>query len=198
MSRMGVAGLAVLLLVGCAAPVTAVPRSNAWPGPSPIPTPDDEATHPQISPEPEPEPTPAFVAQPRSPDDLTEIDCGNEPLAGGFTLVDAALGSRVMRLAVLNCADEAIELGVPAMHGVDSSLVEHDMTVDATAGGMLSPDQHVSLELTWAGNGRCERGIQRLTVALGGQEFSVEDCLQLGGEYAPERDEDIRTRWMEH
>lgn len=188
---------AIALLAGCAAPTIAVPRSNAWPGPSPSPTPDEAETVPQFSPEPEPEPTPAFVATPRDPEHLTEIECGDEPLAGGFSVVQAALGTRVMVLTVINCADEAITLGVPAVRGLDSDLVEHELLVAATPGGTLSPEQHVGLELTWASNGRCERGVQRLTVTLGGQQFAVEDCLQLGGEYAPEGDVDLRTRWKE-
>ncbi len=194
MRRRALAGLACVALLGaCQQGVDAVPGSNAWPGPTPTPTPDP--TLPVPSPEPEPEPSPRFVATPRDEEAIAPLTCGDEPLAVGFGLVQAALGTRVMDVGVLNCGDEAIRLGRPTLTGVDAALVAQTVSTDAPDGGTLQPGERTTLELDWRSNGRCERGIQQLTITIADERYTVEDCLQLGGEHAPDEDPTVRARW---
>lgn len=191
MLRRAARAFGLLALAGCAGTVEAIPAGNAWPPPTPEPS----GTAVQPAPVSEPEPTPAFVARPRTEEDLVELTCADAPLAGGFGLVGAAAGTRVLRLNVRNCTDEPIDLTAPTLTGLDSSRHEVFLTTDAPAGGALKPHVTRALDLHWPTNGRCERGVQRLTVHLAGQVFVVEDCLQLGGHKAPERDVEVTGRW---
>ena len=118
--------------------------------------------------------------------------------AVNFIGYDAALGSRYHWARVRNCTAEAQLLPDPVLHGRDlgniwgelSSEPREDQSVT------LQPDESIELQLHWLSNGTCERGIQDLRVQLGDQTFdSPENCLQLWGNFAPEREEDITWNW---
>ncbi|WP_296140150.1 DUF4232 domain-containing protein [uncultured Tessaracoccus sp.] len=194
MRRLVLAGLAsacLVLATGCQPAVVAVPGSNAWSGPSP----DPHETLPVPSPEPEPEPSPRFVATPRGQEAGIPLTCGDEDLAVGFGPVQSALGTRVMEVGLRNCGDEGILLGRPTLEGVDSGLATHAISADATDGGTLPPDGRATLELNWHSNGRCERGVQRLSLSVAGTRTTVEDCFQLGGDHAPDDEPTVWARW---
>ncbi|MHA7859827.1 hypothetical protein ACX1DX_00345 [Tessaracoccus sp. Y36] len=169
---------------------------------------------PELPPEvrlPEPEPSPRGM-EPQDQDPPVEekpqiVYVDEEPpcsegqaLSVAFVGYDAALGSRFHWARVRNCTDETVTLPEPVLRGRDLGNIWGDM-ITAPAFGpepspLLEPGASALLTLKWLSNGRCARGIQDLRLVLGAESFdSPENCLQLGGSFAPEREADITWTW---
>lgn len=183
-----VAAVLVVLatMTGCgSAQMAAIP---APPGPSaqatPTPSPESETTEPVVTPASEP-----TLAPPTCDD------------ASGLTLrsgrVDAALGSRFLFIQVGNCSDAGLTLPDPILTGADADGLRGEVAHKAYGTPpMLAPGGWTTLELKWLSNGRCERGLQELRVTFGEETFDVtQDCMQLGGEFAPDREPTISLSW---
>lgn len=192
--RRGVALFVLLTLSGCGGVVAAEPERVAWPTPDPTTSPTAELPDEEVEPNAE-EGVPAkFIAEAQSV--AEELQCGDERLAFAFGLVDAATGHRMLGLSLRNCSDDDIVVDELVFSGVDSMLRERDLSADKLEPRALAPNEEALIEVEWLSNGRCERGIQRLTVTVEGQTHTREDCFQMGGALAPERDTDIGLRWM--
>lgn len=187
MSRRFLPLIGLLLLTGCGqslgAGAVAVPAPRPTPSPTATATPTDErsaaseADEQLLSPEPE---------------------CGEEGgLQATVFFLDAALGSRYLSAAFLNCGDSPVDLSGASFDGVLGSGERVDVSYsEESPAPVLAPGRRSDLTLHWLNNGRCERGVQQLFVRVGGGEFDLtQDCLSLGGEYAPERDKTLRIGW---
>lgn len=140
-----------------------------------------------------------------------EYDLAEEPqcLDGrnfgvAFTSFDAALGSRYHSARVKNCTAEELTIDKPVFMGLDpgniwGEVFSEPMFDETPVGVTLGPGKSAYLGINWSSNGRCERGIQRLRLQLGDEHFdSPENCLQLGGPFAPEDNHpDIRYEWSQ-
>lgn len=114
---------------------------------------------------------------------------------------DAAAGTQYLILTFVNCSSAAVSLADPTFLGVDADGAGGPLGYALFDPGnhptpTLQPGQAAGLEMNWANNGRCERGVQRLTLEVAGRSFDLtQDCLLLGGEYAAERDETLSLTW---
>lgn len=191
--HLGAVFVATVMLAGCASEVI-VAQPELVPTPPPTASATTAESLDAFEPDAE-EGIPAeFVAQPQtSPEKLT---CDDEPLAFAFGLVNAATGHRLLGLSMRNCSKEDIRIDELAFTGVDSMLREHNLSAEPLKPRKLAPDQEAQIEVEWLSNGRCERGIQRLTLTVAGQTHTREDCFQMGGSIAPGRDPLIGLRWM--
>lgn len=191
-----VSAMAALVALGaCASPVL-VAGPQAVP-PSPAPGPSREFPEPEAPLETDGEDTGGETVD--GFPEPTEPDCSvGTPLAVGFSIVDAALGHRYLMLTVRNCTDVSQPIPDVEIHGVDASGEHFPLIVDwrdhEDLDGVVSGDE-VYLVMHWLSNGMCERGVQELRWDFGEFEVARRDCLQLGGDYAPERDADLDAEW---
>ncbi len=118
----------------------------------------------------------------------TPASCdGTAELAIGFSIVDAAAGSRYLGVEMLNCSDAQVTLREPptfatsTLDGIDID-VEWEESPGSASAPTIEPGSSATLELSWQSNGRCERGAQVLEVSIAGASGRIEDCLQLGND----------------
>jgi hypothetical protein len=118
----------------------------------------------------------------------TPASCdGAAELAIGFSIVDAAAGSRYLGVEMLNCSDAPVTLSEPptfatsTLDGIDID-VEWEASPGSASAPTIEPGESAKLELSWQSNGRCERGAQVLEVSIAGASGTIEDCLQLGND----------------
>lgn len=122
-----------------------------------------------------------------------EVSCrGRTTPVVGFGQVDAALGTRVLRVTLLNCSGRQLPVSRPVIAASrDGAPVPVRWLVDGTwQDPVVPPAGRWDVDLVWHSNGRRERGASRLDVTLGGARGSVTDCLQLGGQQAVTGEED--------
>ena len=186
----------ILLLIpsACGGGVAAEPERVPWPTPDQTASPTAELPDADVEPNAE-EGVPAkFIAEAQTT--AEELQCGEDPLAIAFGVVDGAAGHRLLGLSLRNCSDGEIVVDELSFVGLDSMLRERALTSSKLEPKTLAFKEDALIEVEWLGNGRCERGIQRLTVTVEGQTHTREDCFQMGGALAPERDTGIGLRWM--
>lgn len=177
-----------LALTGCA-----TVGVGAIPAPPPAPTtpvgPDEPTS--DVAPSPEDGKRAVF------PPEITATGCAaTRGLALNPGGIDAALGTRSMSLEIINCGTKAVQLGDPQFIAADVDGNVVDASHEPTRGPRLAPGERTFASLSWANNGRCERGAQRLVVVLNEQAFDItQPCLLLGGPYAAERATTLRFEW---
>lgn len=184
----------LLTLSGCGGGVAAEPERVPWPSPDQTVSPTAELPDEDVELNAEEGVSAKFIAEAQTT--AEELQCGEEPLAIAFGLLDGAAGHRLLGLSLRNCSDGEVVVDELSFAGLDSMLRERALTSSRLEPRALAPKEDALIEVEWLGNGRCERGIQRLTVTVEGQTHTREDCFQMGGALAPERDTDIGLRWM--
>lgn len=152
------------------------------------------------APTPTPSPSPSSSAHPVEGGPFPEppTDCtGREGLDAVVTGRDAATGTQFMSVWFINCSEAAVDLSGAVFTGVDPDATVHGLSYDTLGTApTLEPGDGAGLLISWANNGRCERGVERLLVDVAGSELDLtQDCLLLGGEYAAERDHPLSLDW---
>lgn len=115
-----------------------------------------------------------------------EAECvDTDHLAFGFSVVDAALGTRYLTVTVANCTqrDVALPATVP-VSAADAAGQPVDVTWEQrprAGGDVLASGETRHLHLKWPSSGRCERGAHTLLVEIDGSHAERTDCFQLGG-----------------
>lgn len=146
----------------------------------------------------EPEPSLDDPVEPiGGPTQCSDADAEAGGLARRLSPIDAALGARHLFLEIGNCGTEPLPLDEVHFTGLDADGSGGELSLEVLGDApVLAPGEWTGLTLDWRTNGRCERGAQRLVLHAGEAAVDVSsECMQLGGEYAAERDATLTLTW---
>lgn len=181
-----------LAACGGSAPPSATPTASTSVGQS-------TTTPPAVDFDDLEEPAPGELSDSAPParNEASSAQCGSEPVAFGYSLIEAATGARYFIIEVRNCGNtDLTPPAPPQLAGYDLSGTPIELTGSGDTTVTIGPDQSAYLHLQWRTNGRCERGVTRLEVTVAGTTDTVEDCFQLGNpdgfDYG---DPGLRWRW---